>query len=161
MSELQLLIRTLRSKPYYTRLMEILVINGLLDIFEEELKDGKIDYLPLIINLLAFLKNNKKHYSRFSSDTLENILILSIDEVLNKKFKIDLDEEQLRMVLELVKDTYLFKTTYVYIKDILIKVYSKCRCKSCYKVEEKDDVNVIIHSELDRSKHPKMELDNT
>lgn len=149
MSELQRVIITLRSKPYYKRLMEILVINGLLDIFEEELKDGKIDYLPLTLNLLEFLKKNKKHYSNFSSDTFENIIILSIDEILNKKFKIDLDEEQFKMVLQLVKNSYLFKTAYVYIKDILIKIYTKCKCRSCYNV---DDVDI----KLDISKHPKL-----
>ncbi len=149
MSELQRVIITLRSKPYYKRLMEILVINGLLDIFEEELKDGKIDYLPLTLNLLEFLKKNKKHYSNFSSDTFENIIILSIDEVLNKKFKIDLDEEQFKMVLQLVKNSYLFKTAYVYIKDTLIKIYTKCKCRSCYNV---DDVDI----KLDISKHPKL-----
>jgi hypothetical protein len=133
--------------------MEILVINGLLDIFEEELKDGKIDYLPLTINLLEFLKKNKKHYSNFSSDTFENIIILSIDEVLNKKFKIDLDEEQLKMVIQLVKNSYLFKTTYVYIKDILIKFFTKCKCKckSCYKADD-----VIVNVELDKPRHPKI-----
>jgi|TARA_B100001142_G_scaffold317083_1_gene357589 hypothetical protein len=149
MSELQQVIITLRSKPYYKRLMEILVINGLLDIFEEELKDGKIDYLPLTLNLLEFLKKNKKYYSNFSSDTFENIIILSIDEVLNKKFKIDLDEEQFKMVLQLVKNSYLFKTAYVYIKDILIKIYTKCKCRSCYNV---DDVDI----KLDISKHPNL-----
>lgn len=141
MSEIQELIISLRSNPYYKRLMEILVINGLLDIFEEEIKDGKIDYLPLTINLLDFLKKNKKHYVNFSSDKFENIIILSIDEVLNKKFKIDLDEEQLKLVLLLVKDSYLFKTSYVRIKDILIKVYNNCKCKPCYKV---DEVNVEL-----------------
>lgn len=166
MPDLQLLISTLRSNPYYTRLMEILVINGLLDIFEEELKDGKIDYLHLVINLLEFLKKNKKHYSNFSSDTFENIIILSIDEVLNKKFKIDLDEEQLKMVLQLVKNSYLFKTTYVYIKDILIKIFTKCKCKckckSCYKADDVIvNVNVNVNEELDKSRHPSiLELDN-
>jgi len=164
MSDLQLLISTLRSNPYYTRLMEILVINGLLDIFEEELKDGKIDYLPLTINLLEFLKKNKKYYSNFSSDTFENIIILSIDEVLNKKFKIDLDEEQLKMVLQLVKNSYLFKTTYVYIKDVLIKIFTKCKCKckSCYKADDVIvNVNVNVNEELNKSRHPKiLELDN-
>ena len=149
MSEIQILVKNLRSKKYYTRLMEILVVNGLLDIFEEELKDGKIDYLPLTLNLLEFLKKNKKHYSNFSSDTFENIIILSIDEVLNKKFKIDLDEEQFKMVLQLIKNSYLFKTAYVYIKDILIKIYNKCKCRSCYNV---DDVDI----KLDISKHPKL-----
>ena len=137
MSEIQILVKSLRSKKYYTRLMEILVVNGLLDIFEEELKDGKIDYLPLTLNLLKFLEKNKKHYKNFSSDKFENIIILSIDEVLNKKFKIDLDEEQLKMVLEIVKNSYLFKTSIILIKDVLIKVYykCKCKCKSCYNTD--------------------------
>lgn len=153
MSELQRLIINLRTKTYYVRLMEILVINGLLDIFEEELKDGKIDYLPFTINLLDFLRKNKKHYENFSSDTFENIIILSIDEILNKKFKIDLDEEQFKMVLQLVKNTYLFKTNYIYIKDILIKIYYKCKfkckCNLCYKVNDVDEVD-----ELDKSRYP-------
>ena len=139
MSEIQILVKSLRSKKYYTRLMEILVVNGLLDIFEEELKDGKIDYLPLTLNLLKFLEKNKKHYRNFSSDKFENIIILSIDEVLNKKFKIDLDEEQLKMVLEIVKNSYLFKTSIIFVKDVLIKLYYKCKfkckCKSCYNAD--------------------------
>jgi len=137
MSEIQILVKSLRSKKYYTRLMEILVVNGLLDIFEEELKDGKIDYLPLTLNLLKFLEKNKKHYRNFSSDKFENIIILSIDEVLNKKFKIDLDEEQLKMVLEIVKNSYLFKTSIIFVKDVLIKLYYKfkCNCKPCYNAD--------------------------
>ena len=136
MSEIRDLIAKLRSKPYYVKLMEILVVNGLLEIFEEELKDGKIDYLPLTLNLLDFLAKNKKHYTNFSSDKLENIIILSIDEVLNKKFQIDIDEEQIKMVLNLVKNSYLFKTTLVYIKDIFIKIYYKLGCKTVRDVVE-------------------------
>ena len=133
--EIKKLILKLRSNEYYTSLMEILVVNGLLDIFEEELKDNKIDYLPLTLNLLKFLESNKKYYRNFSSDTFENIIILSIDEVLNKKFKIDLEEEQLEMILQLVRNSYLFKTGLTIIKDIFIKIYykCKCKCKSCYK----------------------------
>lgn len=155
MSELQQLIINLKSNPRYIRLMEILVINGLLDIFEEELKDGKIDYLALTINLLDFLRKNKKHLVTFNSNDSENIIILSIEEVLNKKFKIDINEEQLKMVLLLVKNTYLFKNIYVYIKDILIKIYFKCNCKSCYNTDE-------VSIELDKSRHPKiLEPDST
>lgn len=146
-SKIKQLISKLRSDKYYTRLLEILVINGLLDIFEEELKDNKIDYLPLTLNLLKFLENNKKHYRNFSSSTFENIIILSIDEVLNKKFKIDLEEEQLEMVLQLVRNPYLFKTGLVMIKDLFIKFYykCKCKCKSCYKTND-----IIVIDKIDK-----------
>ena len=85
---------------------------------------------------------NKKHYRNFTSDTFENIIILSIDEVLNKKFKIDMEEEQIDLVLQLVKNSYLFKTGIGMIKDFFIRNYYKfkCKCKSCYQA---DDVIVI------------------
>jgi hypothetical protein len=147
MTAIRDLINKLREDSYYVRLMEILVINGLLDIFEEEIRDGKIDYLPLVLNLIKFLEKNKKHYRNFSSDTFESIIILSIDEIINKKFQINLDEEQLKMVLELVKNSYLFKSTITFVKDFLIKMYYRCKCKSCYSSSD-----VII--ELDKSRHP-------
>jgi len=142
MSEIRDLITKLRSKPYYVKLMEILVLNGLLEIFEEELKDGKIDYLPLTLNLLDFLAKNKKHYANFSSDKFENIIILSIDEVLNNKFEIDVDEEQIKMVLSLVKNSYLFKTALVYVKDVFIKIYYKLSCKTVRKEDVAEPVKV-------------------
>ena len=146
-SKIKQLISTLRSDKYYVRLMEILVVNGLLDIFEEELKDNKIDYLPLTLNLLKFLEANKKHYRNFSSGTFENIIVLSIDEVLNKKFKIELEEEQLEMILQLVRNSYLFKTGIIIIKDLFIKIYYKFKfkCKSCYKNND-----VIVIDKIDK-----------
>ena len=149
MTAIRDLINKLRADSYYVRLMEILVINGLLDIFEEEIRDGKIDYLPLTLNLIKFLEKNKKHYRNFSSDTFESIIILSIDEIINKKFQINLDEEQLKIVLELVKNSYLFKSTITFVKDFFIKMYyrCKCKCKSCYSSSD-----VII--ELDKSRRP-------
>lgn len=114
MTKISDLINKLHSDAYYVRLMEI---------FEEEIKDGKIDYLPLVLNLIKFLEKNKKHYRNFSSDTFENIIILSVDEIINKKFQINLDEEQLQMVLDLVKNSYLFKTILIFIKDFFIKLY--------------------------------------
>jgi len=145
MHEIKNLIEHLRSKDYYIRLMEILVVDGLLDIFEEELSDGKIDYLPLTLNLLTFLQTNAKHYKNFTSDKFENIIILSIDEILTKKFQIDLDEKQLTMALKLIKNSYLFKSFWTLTKDLFIKLYYKCSCKPCYKPD-----NVII--EMDKSR---------
>lgn len=139
-------IANLRSKEYYIRLIDILEVNGLLEIFEEELKDGKIDYLPLILNLLSFLQKNKKFFKNFSSDKLENIIILCVDEILTKKFQIEIDEEQLNMVLNLVRNSFLFKSLLTFVRDTIIKIYYNCKCKSCYKTKD-----VVI--EFDKSRH--------
>lgn len=145
MHEIKNLIEHLRLKDYYIRLLEILVVDGLLDIFEEELSDGKIDYLHLTLNLLTFLQTNAKHYKNFTSDKFENIIILSIDEILTKKFQIDLDEKQLNMALKLIKNSYLFKSFWTLTKDLFIKLYYKCNCKPCYNPD-----NVTIEMDKPR-----------
>ena len=147
--EVSNLIKKLRSKEYYTKLLDILVLNGLLDIIELEVSDGKIDYIPLVINLLKFLKANKKYYVNFSSDTFEKILILSADEILTKKFNLELSEQEISNVLELIRDSYLIRTSLNKIKDILIKVYYKlkCKCKNCTNTEP--DIVITKTSELD------------
>ena len=147
--EVSNLIKNLRSKPYYIKLLDILVLNGLLDIIELEVSDGKIDYLPLVINLLKFLKDNKKHYSNFSSDTFEKILILSVDEILTKKFKLELSDQEINNLLELIRDSYLIRTSLNKVKDILIKMYYnlKCKCKSCTNSDP--DIIITKSSELD------------
>lgn len=147
--EVSNLIKKLRSKEYYNKLLDILVLNGLLDIIELEVSDGKIDYIPLVINLLKFLKANKKHYSNFSSDTFEKILILSADEILTKKFKLELSDQEISNVLELIRDSYLIRTSLNKIKDILIKMYYKlnCKCKNCTNSDP--DIVITKSSELD------------
>ena len=80
----------LRENEYYIKLINILVVNGLLDIFEEELNDGKIDYLPLILNLMTFLDINKRLFKDFTPDSIENIIIISVDEILTKKYNIEI-----------------------------------------------------------------------
>ena len=134
--EVSNLIKNLRSKTYYVKLLDILVLNGLLDIIDSEVSDGKIDYLPFVINVLKFLKNNKKHYYNFSSDTFEKILILSIDEILTKKFNLNLDDKEIINILELIRDSYLIRTAFIRIKDVIIKLYYNCKCKNCTKYNE-------------------------
>jgi hypothetical protein len=140
MTNIKELVEKLRQKPYYVKLLNILVVNGLLDIIETELEDGKIDYLPLAVNLIRFLNQNKKHYRNFNTDTFEKILILSIDEILTVKFKIDIDEEHISLALDLLRSSYLFKSIISVVKDLFIKMYYNIKCRKCYSV---DDVVIV------------------
>tara|TARA_B100000965_G_scaffold398089_1_gene415634 strand:- start:16570 stop:17010 length:441 start_codon:yes stop_codon:yes gene_type:complete len=125
------IVLNLRENEYYLKLLHILVLNGLLDIFEEELKDGKIDYLPLILNLMTFLHKNKKLFKDFTPDSIENIIIISVDELLTKKFNIEIDEKQLEMALELLKNTQMYKSIYKHIKNLTMKLYYKIKKNLC------------------------------
>lgn len=137
-------IEELRNNEYYTKLLEELVLDGLLDIISDELEDGKIDYLPLIANLLTFLNKNKKKYRNFSSRTFENIIILTIDEILTKKFNLDLDEKQIENALNLVKNSFLVVNISQWLKDRLIIFYYDYLLNiSCCKSKEKKAVQII------------------
>lgn len=131
-------IKALKDNDYYFKLMEELVVAGLLDIVEDELKDGKIDYLPLTLNVLNFLNDNKSKYKNFSSRTFENILVLSLDEILTKKFNLDLDEKQINDALQLVKNSFLFISLSQWVKDKLIILYYDYILKLyCFKKDKK------------------------
>jgi len=121
----------LRENEYYIKLINILVVNGLLDIFEEELNDGKIDYLPLILNLMTFLDINKRLFKDFTPDSIENIIIISVDEILTKKYNIEIEEKQLYMALRLLKNTEMYKTIYRGVKNMMMKLYYKLKKTSC------------------------------
>jgi len=125
------LIQNLRCKPHYIKLLNILVLNGLLDIIEYELKDDRVNYIELTLNIVEFLNKNKKHYTRFSSEKFHKIIILCADEILTKKFKIDLDSEQLESILKLLKNSYLIKMVYYRIRDFFVNVYNGIKCNNC------------------------------
>jgi hypothetical protein len=131
MKSFKAIVLELRENDYYIKLINILLVNGLLDIFEEELKDCKIDYLPLILNLMTFLHTHKRLFKDFTPDSIENIIIISVDELLTKKYKIEIDEKQLYIALQLLKNTHMYKTIYREIKSILMRLYYKLKKTSC------------------------------
>lgn len=125
------IVDKLRSKQYYTDLLKILVLEGLLDIVETEIQKDSINYLKIALNVIIFLKKNKKDYRHFSSDTFEKIVILSIDEIFKVKFQLDLDDSEIEAVLELLKSSYLIRNFLDKTKDFFIRAYYKIRCRTC------------------------------
>ena len=134
------IILKIRGKDYYVKLLYKLKLNGLLDIFEDHSEN--IDYLKLITQLIMFLDKNKHYIKNFTTDKLENVIVLCIDEILTNKLKTDIDEEQIILVMSLIKNTYFFKTLYKTIKDLALKVYFRFRCNFCYGENDIDVVNI-------------------
>lgn len=121
-------IITLRNTDYYIKLLNNLIINGLYDIIPEE----EINYVKILINLIEFLNKNKRYLKNFRSKNYENIIILCIDEILTKKFKKEVDVEELQSVILLVKNSYLFRNFLNKIKDFYLKMYYKYKCNFCF-----------------------------
>jgi|TARA_B110000208_G_scaffold191994_1_gene261598 hypothetical protein len=138
------LIAHIKSKPHYVKVLNILVLNGLLDTVDSEIKssDG-INYINLVINVVSFIHKNKKHYKNISSDKLDRIIILCVDEILTKKFNVDIEDEKIEVVLQLLKNSYLVRSILNILFDSVIKFYYYIKCSSC---KNNDDV-------LDKSFH--------
>ena len=68
--------------------------------------------------------------NNFTSDSLEKIIILSVDEILTKKFNTKLDEKQLDLAIQLLKNTQMYKTLYKRVKDLLLRLYVFSRPKT-------------------------------
>ena len=132
------LVIKLKNKDYYTKLLNNLIINGLYDIAP----DKSVNYITLVINLLDFLKKNKKYIKNSKSKDFENIIILCVDEILTNKLNIELDDEELRNIILLVKDSYLIKNLITYFKDLYLKLYYKYRCNFCFNQNDLEIVDV-------------------
>jgi hypothetical protein len=129
-------IINLRNKDYYIKLLNRLRHNGLYQVFTDE----ELDYSKIVLKIIEFLNTNKKYIKNFQSKDFEKIIILCIDEILTKKYNVEIDHEKLEIVLNLVKNSYLIKTVFIRVKDIFLKNYYKYKCKFCIS---QNDVDVI------------------
>ena len=127
----------IRNKDYYIKLLNRLRHNGLYEIFTEE----ELDYPKIVLGVINFLNENKKLIKKFQSKDFEKIIILCIDEILTKKYNVDIDYEKLEIVLNLVKNSYLIKTLFIKVKDAFLKNYYKYKCKFCISQNDDDIIN--------------------
>jgi len=127
----------IRNKDYYIKLLNRLRHNGLYEVFTEE----ELDYPKIVLKVINFLNENKKHIKNFQSKDFEKIILLCIDEILTKKYKIEIDHEKLEIVLNLVKNSYLIKSLFLRVKDTFLMVYYKYKCKFCISQNDDDIIN--------------------
>ena len=101
-------IKIIKEEPYYVKIINELKIKD----FDSLLivNNEPIDYLDLVLNVLDFLETNKKIVKKTNSEQFENIVIILIDELL-EKCNIDISEDQIEKVLKLLKNSMFVKKT--------------------------------------------------
>lgn len=130
-------IINLRNKDYYIKLLNRLRHNGLYELFTDE----EVDYPKIVLKVIEFLNQNKNLIKNFQSKDFEKIIILCIDEILTRKYNVDIDHEKLEIVIDLVKNSYLIKTLFIRVKDVFLKNYYKYKCKFCISQNDDDIIN--------------------
>ena len=123
-------LKELSNNENFKKLLDELKVKGLDDILSIRL-DSK-NYMKLFLKVIIFFDNNKNCFKNIDSETKEDILILCIDEILDRN-GIDIDEEEIEENLQLLKSSFIVQEGFEFIYDILssffINVYSWVKSK--------------------------------
>lgn len=109
-------LKELSTNENFKKLLDELKVKGLDDILSIRL-DSK-NYIKLFLKVIIFFDNNKNCFKNIDSETKEDILILCIDEILDRN-GIDIDEEEIEENLQLLKSSFIVQEGFEFIYDIL------------------------------------------
>lgn len=123
-------IKVLKENDNYQKIISELKLKGLDKLYIQ--KKETIDYFDIILGVLNFIECNKKVIKKLNSETLENIVIILIDEILEQS-NINVSEEQIEKILSLLKNSLLVQKTSKFLirkaKELLILLKRKlCTC---------------------------------
>ena len=109
-------LKELSNNENFKKLLDELKVKGLDDLLKIKL-DSK-NYIKLFLKVIIFFDNNKNCFKNIDSETKEDILILCIDEILDRN-GIDIDEEEIEENLQLLKSSFIVQEGFEFIYDIL------------------------------------------
>lgn len=136
-------VEHIRNKKYYAKVLSELKLQGLLTIVQDIMnEDREINYISLTIRVIEFLQKNKKIFRSFTQDKFEKILLISIDEILRSN-DISLREEDIELIMTLLRNSFLIKKAGLFLRDIWLKFYyfTQKKCKSCTSSSSVDVVS--------------------
>lgn len=109
-------LKDLAKNENFKKLIDELKVKGLDEILEIRLESK--NYMKIFLKLLIFFDNNKNCFKNIDSETREDILILCIDEILERN-GIDIDEEEIEENLQLLKSSFIVQEGLEFLYDIL------------------------------------------
>lgn len=123
-------VKALKENDNYQKIIKELKLKGLDKLYIQ--KTDTIDYFDIILSVLNFVEYNKKVIKKLNSETLENIVVILVDEILEQS-NINVTEEQIEKILSLLKNSLLVqKTSKFFIKkakELYILLKNKlCTC---------------------------------
>lgn len=123
-------VKALKENVNYQKIIKELKLKGLDKLYIR--KTESIDYFDIILSVITFVECNKKTIKKLNTQTLENIVIILIDEILEQS-EINVSEEQLEKILSLLKNSLLVQKTSKFLirkaKELYVVLKSKlCTC---------------------------------
>ena len=118
-------LKELKEETVYKKILDELKLKGLEKIYIR--RNEIIDYMNIVIEVLNFLEENKNTIKKINHEQFENIVVILIDEIL-EKIEIEMTEEQIKNIKELLKNSLLGKKVSKYLIDSIINLYKKFNC---------------------------------
>ena len=121
-------VKALKENDNYQKIIKELKLKGLDKLYIQ--KTDAIDYFDIILGVLNFVECNKKTIKKLNSETLENIVIILIDEILEQS-EINVSEEQIEKILSLLKNSLLVQKTSKFLIRKAKELYILLKRKLC------------------------------
>ena len=129
-------IKALKENDIYKKIISELKLKGLDKLYIQ--KTESIDFFDIILSVLNFVEYNKKTIKKLNSETLENIVIILIDEILEQS-EINVTEEQIEKILSLLKNSLLVQKTSKFVFRKAKELYVILKSKLCTCSKSKQD----------------------
>ena len=121
-------VKALKENDNYQKIIKELKLKGLDKLYIQKI--DTIDYFDIILSVLNFVEYNKKTIKKLNSETLENIVIILIDEILEQS-EINVSEDQIEKILSLLKNSLLVKKTSKFVLRKAKELYILLKRKLC------------------------------
>ena len=121
-------VKALKENDNYQKIIKELKLKGLDKLYIQ--KTDAIDYFDIILGVLNFVECNKKTIKKLNAETLENIVIILIDEILEQS-EINVSEEQIEKILSLLKNSLLVQKTSKFLIRKAKELYILLKRKLC------------------------------
>ena len=124
-------LRILKEDTLYKKILDELKLVGLDNLYIK--KTEQVDYLYIIVETINFLTLNKKKLKKLNEEQFENIIVIIIDEIL-EKIGLETTDEQIEKILELLKNSLLVQKLSKYLlinlKNLIYKIKKNCFCNT-------------------------------
>jgi len=109
-------LKLISQNENFKKLMDELKINGLDTVLNIKMESS--NYVTVFVNVLAFFDNNKNVFKNIDAETKEDILVLCIDEILERN-GIFIEDEVIEEYLRLLKNSYIVQEGVEFLYEIV------------------------------------------
>ena len=105
-------LKILKEQPLYKKVLDELKVKGLDKLYIK--RTDTVDNLDIILSVINFIEKNKNILKKFTQEQFENIIVISIYEIL-EEMKVNISEDEIEKIMELLKNSLLVKKVSKYL----------------------------------------------